>query len=338
MPGLVLPLIAVTLFKQALLAGLSALGGKAASAFLLEPLMTRITHARIMSAIGKSYDTAFKQFTHKVGNTSLIMALSGDPMFWEDPALHQTLATAIIYPERRHDCVADLERRFAQVVPTQPAHLVHAAAKCLLDCLRESVLSVTAFQRGLTYLRDAVGDTGTWLNSVTLRDGQRGASLPPFAHGLEADLARLAEDEAMQCGHNYVGTAHLLLALADLPDSAAAGILADARLDGGTLRPVVIRVVRSQRSAPADNSPPRRPLPVTESVRKAYHMARVGAERAEMDETKDEQVLEALLDMVDLGQEGGQSVAQVLRQTGVGVAALRGPLNQFVSLLQTLSY
>ncbi len=338
MPGLVLPVIAATLFKQALLSGLSAIGGQAASALLLDPLMARVTHARVMNAIGKSYDAAIKQFTHKVGNTSLLMALSGDPLFWDDVGLHQTLADAIIYPERRHDGVADVERRFAKVIPNQPPHLVHAAAKCLLECLRESVLSVTAFQKGLQYLRDSVGDTGTWLTSVTLRNGQRGATLPPFAPGLEAELSRLAEDEAMRCGHNYVGAAHLLLALADRPGSAATGILADGHVDANKLRPVVIRVMRSQSSIPDNDGAPWRPLRVTESVKKALAMARVAAEREELDETKDEQILEALLDMVDLGQEEGRSVAKVLSELGVKVVTLRAPLYQFVSLLQTLSY
>ena len=76
----------------------------------------------------------------------------------------------------------------------------------------------------------AVGaDAGDLRRRVrSLLDGHpTGAGVPPLSAEARRSLSRAA-GQALGMGHNYVGTEHLLLALAVTPDTALGGILHDA--------------------------------------------------------------------------------------------------------------
>jgi ATP-dependent Clp protease ATP-binding subunit ClpC len=65
-------------------------------------------------------------------------------------------------------------------------------------------------------------------------------------------VLELSSREALNLGHNYIGTEHLLLGLAALDDGAAARILRDFNAGAEQIRSEVIRLL----SAPAKSAPP----------------------------------------------------------------------------------
>jgi ATP-dependent Clp protease ATP-binding subunit ClpC len=83
--------------------------------------------------------------------------------------------------------------------------------------------------------------------------GSRTEGQIPFTGGAKKTL-EVALREALTLGHNYIGTEHLLLALTDVTEEAAAGILRDAGASGDRIRADVIGRVSALEGEPP--SPP----------------------------------------------------------------------------------
>ena len=78
----------------------------------------------------------------------------------------------------------------------------------------------------------------------------------------------LAQEEARTLKHNYIGTEHILLALAREPDGIAARILAEHHLGAEAVRDAVRRALEE-----AVESPPAAPAAPVPAVRRAQPFA-----------------------------------------------------------------
>lgn len=126
------------------------------------------------------------------------------------------------------------------------------------------------------------------------------------------DVMRLARAEAVARGQELVGTEHLLVALAGIPDRPASRALAARGVYPGTLRAQVHRL-----TGPGSGAAPEGHLPCTpwakRAVERAVEEARALGHRA----VEDSHLMLALLD-------GGSTVAtEALRNLGVAPEALR---------------
>jgi hypothetical protein len=72
----------------------------------------------------------------------------------------------------------------------------------------------------------------------------------PFAKSAKKTL-ELALREALSLGHNYIGTEHILLALARLDDDGAGRILVEQGADKERLRPMIIALLAKHRTPPS---------------------------------------------------------------------------------------
>ena len=142
-------------------------------------------------------------------------------------------------------------------------------------------------------------------------------------HGLDSRAARavaLAESEALQLGHDRVGTEHLLLGLLT-NDSATSSRLSDA---GVTLAAARNKV--SEAVGPASRvSPDRRsgPLPKTARASRALARSVRFAHARGSDVVTSDHVLTGVLDVEGIA-------GQVLRGLGLDVEALRASLDALV--------
>jgi hypothetical protein len=79
--------------------------------------------------------------------------------------------------------------------------------------------------------------------AITLR-GNATVNTPPFTPRAAACLEK-ALNEALQLGHNYIGTEHILLGLFSDPDGFAARIMSDAGVTHDAVRTRVIEMLTS---------------------------------------------------------------------------------------------
>ena len=116
--------------------------------------------------------------------------------------------------------------------------------------------------------------TVAWLDKIV----KIGASFTPRA----SRTLSFTHDEAVNCGHDYIGTEHLLLAINDVPQSVASKALAGMSVDAQALRKKILARVGTGN---ADGSETLQPTPrllkvikssLKSSVRKKAHY--VGAE------------------------------------------------------------
>ena len=137
-----------------------------------------------------------------------------------------------------------------------------------------------------------------------------GASFTPRA----TQTLSFAHDEAVNCGHDYIGTEHLLLAINGVPESVASKALAGLSVDPQDLRK---KILASVGTGISDGSKTLHPTPrllkvikssLKSSVQKKAHY--VGAE-------------DLLLALVE---ENEGPAAQVLNQLGVTSEALQAAI------------
>jgi ATP-dependent Clp protease ATP-binding subunit ClpC len=91
----------------------------------------------------------------------------------------------------------------------------------------------------------AAGLTGDRVEAAILALTPRGdaeVGAPPFTPRTAACLEK-ALDEALQLGHNYIGTEHILLGLFTDPDGFAARILRDAGVTRDTTRDRIVEML-----------------------------------------------------------------------------------------------
>ncbi|HEX6471077.1 MAG TPA: Clp protease N-terminal domain-containing protein [Streptosporangiaceae bacterium] len=122
----------------------------------------------------------------------------------------------------------------------------------------------------------------------------------------------LAEEEAGELRHNYIGTEHLLLGLLGVPDSAAARALARLGVDADAVRQDVLEIV-GRGAEPAASSPP-----YTPRAKKVLDLSLREARRLGHDRVGPEHVLLGLV------REGEGLAAQVLVKNGVDLADISG--------------
>jgi ATP-dependent Clp protease ATP-binding subunit ClpC len=135
------------------------------------------------------------------------------------------------------------------------------------------------------------------------------AGLMPKRH---SSLMSLARAEAVGFGHEYVGTEHLLLAMAGRKGSAAARALASH----GVARKVLLAEIRKS-VQPGLGEVPERELPCNPYAKRTIERSIEEARRLEHDLLEQEHVLLALL-------TDQESVAvEVLTRLGVGLDLLR---------------
>lgn len=110
----------------------------------------------------------------------------------------------------------------------------------LLGLLREgkniAALSLASLNIGLDEVREQVG------SMVGYGEEQRGGSEPGFTPHLE-EVFELAQVEARQFEHSYVGTEHLLLGLLRKPDCGAVQVLSNLNVEQGQARREVMRAL-----------------------------------------------------------------------------------------------
>lgn len=123
----------------------------------------------------------------------------------------------------------------------------------------------------------------------------------------------LAQEEAGQLGHNFIGTEHLLLGLLREGD----GIGARA-LEALGVRLEVVQQKVTQIVGPVGSSPTAtRPVTVTPRAKKALDLSRLEASRLEHDFIGTEHLLLGLL------REGEAVATQILVSLGVDLSRLR---------------
>jgi len=139
---------------------------------------------------------------------------------------------------------------------------------------------------------------------------------------VERLLAR-AGDEAARLGHEYVGTEHVLLALATDSDGVAVVALRNLGVDLAALRQAVEGLVTRGASA----VPAATPRPITSRTKKALELAESEASDMGHLYLGTEHVLLGLL------AEARNIAAQSLQATGVDLAAARAevPLSANIS-------
>jgi hypothetical protein len=77
------------------------------------------------------------------------------------------------------------------------------------------------------------------------RPGTEGPTPPPPFGGLVTNVVAASVKEALSLGHNYVGTEHVLLAIATAGEQPALGILEGAGLTHAEIRAQVVRLLSS---------------------------------------------------------------------------------------------
>jgi hypothetical protein len=130
-------------------------------------------------------------------------------------------------------------------------------------------------------------------------------------------VVTLAQREAKELGHNYIGTEHLLLGMLRLEDSLGARALADFGVGPNEVREDVQRIIGE---GAADEHQHRRRgprIPFTPRSKKVLELSLKAARKLKDDFIGSEHVLLALV------QEGEGVAAQILRERGVEEKALR---------------
>lgn len=133
-----------------------------------------------------------------------------------------------------------------------------------------------------------------------------------FTERTRAVLGR-ARDEAVALGHEYVGTEHILLALAADPDGVSAAVLANLGVDAEQLREQTLAIVKPA-SRPGGTGPD---LPYTSRTKKVLELSMAEAHELQHAYVGTEHLLLGLL-----REEHGIG-AQVLTHAGITLDAAR---------------
>jgi hypothetical protein len=150
------------------------------------------------------------------------------------------------------------------------------------------------------------------------RRRRRGAGCEPAT---EADLSMLtdraqralsaAQDEALQLGHNYLGTEHLLLGLTTEKQGVAAKTLRALDISAEDVRGRIREIVGAGRGAPSG------PIPLTPRSKKVLELARTEAKKLKHNYVGTEHLVLAL------AAEGEGLAARILVDSGVTMTRLR---------------
>jgi hypothetical protein len=130
-------------------------------------------------------------------------------------------------------------------------------------------------------------------------------------------VVTLAQSEAKELGHNYIGTEHLLLGMLRIDDSLGARALADFDVGLEETREDVRRIIGE---GEADDRPHRRRgphIPFTPRSKKVLELSLKAARKLKDNYIGSEHILLALV------HEGEGVAAQILRERGVEEKALR---------------
>ena len=145
---------------------------------------------------------------------------------------------------------------------------------------------------------------------------------PERSAGVDRLLSRAAE-EAARLGHEYVGTEHVLLALASDSDGVAVVALRNLGVDLSALRHTVDGLVtRGTSFVPAATT-----RPVTSRTKKALQLAESEARDMGHRHLGTEHLLLGLL------AEAKNIAAQALQSAGVGLAAARAEVQRILGAL-----
>jgi hypothetical protein len=181
------------------------------------------------------------------------------------------------------------------------------------ESLRELVRGLAADTVGLP---DAVRWLAARLEETTMSKGKSGGRRWGDVGSRGTEEVRraleLAEEEAGELRHNYIGTEHLLLGLLRVPGSAAARALARLGVDADAVRQDVLEIV-GRGAEPAAQSPP-----YTPRAKKVLDLSLREARRLGHDRVGPEHVLLGLV------REGEGLAAQVLVKNGVDLADISG--------------
>jgi AraC-like DNA-binding protein len=129
-------------------------------------------------------------------------------------------------------------------------------------------------------------------------------------------VVTLAQSEAKELAHNYIGTEHLLLGILRIEDSLGARALADFDVDLNEARDDVRRIIgEGEADRPQRRRGPR--IPFTPRSKKVLELSLKAARKLKDDYIGSEHILLAL------AQEGEGVAAQILRERGVEEKELR---------------
>src|SRR5438105_3476409 len=153
--------------------------------------------------------------------------------------------------------------------------------------------------------------------------GRRGASAGPQPFDLLSDLARqvmeLAQQQAREKQHGYIGTEHLLEGLVAVQEGNAAKVLSALSVGPADLRRRLTEVVRPEPPAPGGEQPQ-----PTKRVRRVVEIAFDEGRKRGSAYVGTEHLLLGIL------VEGEGAAAHALRESGVTVETVRDELERLV--------
>ena len=148
-----------------------------------------------------------------------------------------------------------------------------------------------------------------------------------FTENVRKTLAR-AREEATRLHHEYVGTEHLLLALAGEEGTVAAAVLRGLSVDPSQIRQRIEKVVRAGKSAPATGPE----LPYTSRSKKVLELAMTEARDFHHNYVGTEHLLLGVL------REEKGIAAQVLADMGITMEAVRAEVLRHPSVISRATH
>jgi hypothetical protein len=130
-------------------------------------------------------------------------------------------------------------------------------------------------------------------------------------------IVSVAQREAKELGHNYIGTEHLLLGMLSLEDSLGARALADFGVGREEIREDVRRIIGEGATDERQHRRRGPRIPFTPRSKKVLELSLKAARKLKDDYIGSEHILLALV------QEGEGVAAEILRERGVEEKELR---------------
>jgi hypothetical protein len=184
-----------------------------------DPVEQLVTAAQMVAAIGEISDSALGFFVDQCRRSGRSWTEISSALGVTKQAAHKRFSPAVSLERFTARARALLEHSVAEAVRLRHHYVgtEHVLLGLMADAesLASKVLAETSITRGIVEER---------VLQVTPR-GSIAVDAPPFTPRASRCIEN-ALSEALQLGHNYIGTEHILLALFDDPEGLAAKILA----------------------------------------------------------------------------------------------------------------
>lgn len=268
------------------------------------------------AAVDTATTRAWSRFEREEGqqDPELVAALGQSADFMKNERVAEILAGVATNPIFEESQVRGLADEMRAAAPQCSAERCARAARLLVNALHDEAANITELQQSLSLLR------GRQLIDALERLGPT----PPFARHLNVELRTRAQQISDELGQGHVTSAHMLYAVATLPEasSTAQRALLGLGISAERIKEALREVVHAYHGDAVGGAA------FTVGASSALADARQVARRAGALQTQDIHVLQVLVERVIQGSPHSGSLTAVFERVGYPHARMHEVLDR----------